>query len=132
MFIYCGVDAVPTDERQGKPIGSIGNESLKKAKFLCFVKRAVLRISPAKCDPAAWAKLAKQAGMKYVLMTSKHHDCFALYDSKVNDCDVMNFGAKRDLLEPLAKTVRAEGSSSDFTTLMLGLGRIPVARYTAT
>jgi alpha-L-fucosidase len=47
--------------------------------------------------------------MKYVVITSKHHDGFALYDSAVSDWDVMASGAKRDLLDPLAKATRARG-----------------------
>jgi hypothetical protein len=49
----------------------------------------------------------EKAGMKYVVITSKHHDGFALYDSAVSEWDVMASGAKRDLLTPLAKAVRA-------------------------
>jgi alpha-L-fucosidase len=62
----------------------------------------------AKYDPDAWAELAKRAGMKYVVITSKHHDGFGLYDSAVSEWDVMASGAKRDLLAPLAKAVRAQ------------------------
>jgi alpha-L-fucosidase len=58
-------------------------------------------------DPAAWADLAARAGMRYVVITAKHHDGFALYPSEVTDWDAMDAaGAKRDLLAPLAKEVR--------------------------
>ncbi len=61
-------------------------------------------------DPAAWADLAKKAGMRYVVITSKHHDGFALYPSEVTDWDAADAaGAKRDLLAPLAKAVRDQG-----------------------
>ena len=48
--------------------------------------------------------------MKYVVITSKHHDGFALYDSAVTDWNVASSSAKRDLLLPLAEAVRREGA----------------------
>jgi alpha-L-fucosidase len=60
-------------------------------------------------DPAEWAALAREAGMKYVVITSKHHDGFALWDSKLSDWDVLRTPHKQDLLAPLAEAVRAEG-----------------------
>ena len=41
--------------------------------------------NPVKYDPEGWVKMAKDAGMKYIVITSKHHDGFALFDSKVTD-----------------------------------------------
>lgn len=81
------------------------NGKIRIADYKGFAKD----FTAAKYDPVAWAKLAKSVGMKYVLITSKHHDGFALYDSEVTDWDVMNSGAGRDLLAPLAAAVRAEG-----------------------
>jgi alpha-L-fucosidase len=66
--------------------------------------------NPVKYNPEAWVKLAKEAGMKYLVITSKHHDGFALFDSKVTDWDVVDatpYG--KDLLKPLAKACKKEG-----------------------
>ena len=110
MFIHWGVYAVPAGEWQGKPIGGIGEWIMKNGKIpVADYKGFAKDFTAAKYDSAAWAKLAKKAGMKYVVITSKHHDGFALFDSKVTDWDVMNSGAKRDLLAPLASAVRGEG-----------------------
>lgn len=110
MFIHWGVYAVPAGEWQGKPVGGIGEWIMKNGKIpVADYKAFAKEFTAAKYDPVSWAKLAKAAGMKYVVITAKHHDGFALYDSAVTDWDVMNSGAKRDLLTPLAAAVRAEG-----------------------
>ena len=110
MFIHWGLYAVPGGEWQGKEIGGIGEWIMKNGKIpVADYKKFTKDFTAENYDPAAWAKLAKQAGMKYVVITSKHHDGFALYDSAVTDWDVMNSAAGRDLLAPLAESVRAEG-----------------------
>ncbi len=59
-------------------------------------------------DPAAWARAAKEAGMKYVVVTSKHHDGFCLWDSALTDYQATHTPAGRDLLRPLVDACRAE------------------------
>ena len=60
-------------------------------------------------DPAAWARAAKNAGMRYMVVTSKHHEGFCLWDSKLTDYKAPNTPAGRDLLRPLLDAFRAEG-----------------------
>jgi alpha-L-fucosidase len=61
-------------------------------------------------DPAAWAKLIKESGAKYAVMTSKHHDGVALWDTKAGDLNVVKkTPAGRDLVGPFCETLRAEG-----------------------
>jgi alpha-L-fucosidase len=112
MFIHWGVYAVPAGVYKDKPIGGIGewimnNAPVPVAEYRTYAKD----FTAANYDPAAWAALAKEAGMKYVVITSKHHDGFALYDSAASDWDVGNPScpAPDDLLTPLAKNVRAQG-----------------------
>jgi len=111
MFIHWGVYAVPAGEWQGKPVVGTGEWIMKKGKIpVADYKGFAKDFTAAKYDPSAWAKLAKEAGMKYVVITAKHHDGFALYDSAVTGWDAADAaGAKRDLLKPLAEAVRAEG-----------------------
>lgn len=111
MFIHWGVYAVPAGEWQGKPVNGIGEWIMKNGRIPVADYRAFARdFTAAKYDPAAWAALARRAGMKYVVITAKHHDGFALYDSAASDWNAVKAsGAGRDLLAPLAKAVRAEG-----------------------
>src|SRR5690606_26811422 len=68
------------------------------------------RFNPTAFDPDAWVRLAKQAGMRYITITSKHHDGFAMWDSQVSDYDVVDrtpYG--RDVLKQLADACAREG-----------------------
>ncbi len=66
--------------------------------------------NPTAFDAKAWVALAKNAGMKYITITSKHHDGFAMYDSKVSDYDIVDRTPyKKDVLKLLADECRAQG-----------------------
>jgi len=67
------------------------------------------RFNPAKCDMNAWAALAKRAGMKYVVMTSRHHDGFSLFDSRVSDFTSAKTRAGRDFVREYVTAVRKAG-----------------------
>jgi alpha-L-fucosidase len=60
-------------------------------------------------DPAAWARLFREAGAKYVVPVAEHHDGFAMYESDLTDWCAGKMGPKRDLIGELAQAVRAEG-----------------------
>jgi len=111
LFIHWGVYAVPAGEWQGKGVGGIGEWIMRNAKISVADYRAFAQnFTAARYDPQAWARLARTAGTKYVVITAKHHDGFALYDSAASDWNaVQASSAKRDLIAPLAKAVRAEG-----------------------
>jgi len=110
MFIHWGVYAVPAGEWEGETIRGIGEWIMRFRKIpVEKYKSYAPDFTAEHYDPGFWADLAQKAGMKYVVITSKHHDGFALYDSAVSDWDVMASGAKRDLLSPLADAVRARG-----------------------
>jgi alpha-L-fucosidase len=65
-------------------------------------------------DPTEWAQLAKDAGMGYVVLTTRHHDGFALWDSKVTDFNAAKLGPQRDLLVPYVEAMRAAGLKVGF------------------
>ena len=67
------------------------------------------RFNPAGFDAEAWILTAKQAGMKYVVLTSKHHDGFCLWDSKLTDYTIMNTPFHRDVVKELAAACRKHG-----------------------
>ena len=107
MFIHWGVYAVPAGEWEGETIRGIGEWIMRFRRIpVDTYKGFAPDFTAEKYDPEFWADLAQRAGMKYVVITAKHHDGFSLYDSAVSDWDVMASGAKRDLLTPLAEAVR--------------------------
>lgn len=65
-------------------------------------------------DPAQWCQLALDAGMGYVVLTTRHHDGFALWDSLANDFNAARLGPKRDLLLPYVESVRNAGLKVGF------------------
>ena len=65
-------------------------------------------------DAAAWARTAKQAGMRYMVLTTRHHDGFCLFDSKVSAYNSMNTPAHRDFVREFADACRAEGLKVGF------------------
>lgn len=108
MFIHWGVYAVPAGTYKDKQVAGIGEWIMSNAQIPVEEYKAYAsEFNPVKYDPDAWVRLAKDAGMKYIVITSKHHDGFALFDSKVTDWDVVDatpYG--KDLLKPLAQACR--------------------------
>ena len=73
------------------------------------------QFNPVNYNPGAWVKIAKDAGMKYLIITAKHHDGFALFDSKASNWNVVNstvYG--KDLLKPLADACKKQGIKLGF------------------
>lgn len=69
----------------------------------------------SKYDPKAWVDLIKESGAKYTVITTKHHDGVALWDTKVGDISVVkSTPAKRDLIAPFVKEVRKQGLKLGF------------------
>jgi len=111
MFIHWGVYAQPAGVYNGKDVPSIGEWIMANAKIPVADYKAFAKdFTASKYDPEAWASLAKRAGMRYVIITSKHHDGCTLFDSAVSDWTMVKAsGAKRDLIVPLEKAVRSQG-----------------------
>jgi alpha-L-fucosidase len=111
LFIHWGVYSVPAGEWKGKKHSTYGEWLMRHAKIpIAEYKELAREFTASKYDPKAWADLAKEAGMKYVVITSKHHDGFALFDSEASDWNAVKASAaKRDLIAPLAEAVRANG-----------------------
>lgn len=60
-------------------------------------------------NPSLWARLAKEAGMKYVVLTARHHDGFCLWDTKTTGWNAAKLGPERDLVSPFVEAMRSEG-----------------------
>ncbi|VGO15137.1 hypothetical protein PDESU_03718 [Pontiella desulfatans] len=111
MFIHWGVYAVPAGTYNGEQIKGIGEWIMLRGKIpVAEYKAYAKEFNPVNYDPVAWAQLAKAAGMRYVVITSKHHDGFALFPSAVSDWDIADASPYgKDLIGPLADAARAEG-----------------------
>lgn len=115
MFIHWGLYAVPAGTYNGKQISGIGEWIMNRGKIPVSQYRAYAKqFNPVNYNPEAWVKMAKDAGMKYIVITSKHHDGFALFDSKVTDWDVMATPYAKDLLKPLVEACHKEGMKIGF------------------
>ncbi|WP_423128577.1 alpha-L-fucosidase [Gaoshiqia sp. Z1-71] len=117
MFIHWGVYSLYGGEYKGY------NQAFGDAAWIlnrCKIPVAEYRenarqFNPVNYDPDAWAKMAKDAGMKYLIITAKHHDGFALFESKASDWNVVDatvYG--RDLLKPLAEACKKQGIKLGF------------------
>ncbi len=81
-----------------------------------FIEYARLadRFTPKQYDPSEWVALAKQAGMKYVVLTTRHHDGFCLFDSRVSPFTSVKTAAGRDLIAEFAYACHAAGMRMGF------------------
>lgn len=105
MFIHWGLYAIPA---RGEWVRSY--EEMSVDEYQQFFDE----FNPVNYDPRQWARLAKTAGMKYAVMTSKHHDGFCLFDSKLTDYKATNTPAGRDLIAEFVEAFRAEGLKVGF------------------
>ena len=105
MFIHWGLYALPARHEWVKNHEKITDEAYQKY-FDHF--------NPDLYNPADWVRAAKNAGMKYIVITSKHHEGFCLWDSKYTDYKAPKTPAGRDLLKPLVEAARAEGIKIGF------------------
>jgi len=100
MFIHWGLYALPARHEWVKNRERITDEEYQKY-FDHF--------NPDLYDPRAWARTARETGMKYVVVTTKHHEGFCLWDSKYTDYKATNTPYGKDLLRPLVEAFREEG-----------------------
>ncbi len=116
MFIHWGVYSVPAGFYQDKPVAGIGEWIMNRGKIpMEEYQQYAKEFNPVKFDAGQWVKIAKDAGMKYIVITSKHHDGFAMFDTKASDWDIMTASPfKRDPLKELAAACREEGIKLGF------------------
>ena len=72
------------------------------------------QFNPVKFNAVEWVRIAKAAGMKYIVFTSKHHDGFCMWDTKYTEYNIMNSPFKRDVMKELAEACRKEGMALGF------------------
>ncbi len=100
MFIHWGLYSIPA---RGEWVRS--TERMTVEDYQPFFDS----FNPVDYDPKIWAKAAKEAGMRYAVMTAKHHDGFCLFDSALTDYKATNTPAGRDLVREYVDAFRAEG-----------------------
>jgi alpha-L-fucosidase len=101
LFIHWGVYSV-----LGKGEWVMNNDKMTVSEY----EKLPPQFNPTEFDPAEWVGLAKAAGMKYITITSKHHDGFAMFDSKLTDWDIVDRTPyKKDVLKMLADECRKQG-----------------------
>lgn len=105
MFIHWGIYAIPARGEWVKQ-----QESIHDSEYQPFFET----FDPVNYDPREWARAAREAGMQYAVMTSKHHDGFCLFDSKYTDYKATNTLAGRDLIREYLDAFRAEGLKVGF------------------
>ncbi len=103
MFIHWGPYAVPAGIHKGEEIDGTGEWIMDRADIPVEEYEEYARqFNPEQYNADDWVRIASVAGMKYIVITSKHHDGFSLWDSEVTEYDVMDFSPiKRDLLGEL-------------------------------
>jgi alpha-L-fucosidase len=111
MFIHWGLYAVPAGEYNGKRAERIGEwimewANIPRAEYEKFAPQ----FNPVKFDAREWVRIAKDAGMKYIVITSKHHDGFAMYGSHVSQYDIVDATPyHKDPIRALAMEAKKQG-----------------------
>lgn len=107
MFIHWGLYSIPAGEWQGKT--NYGEWILEETHMpVSEYEKYAARFNPTKFNATEWVRAAKAAGIKYIVITSKHHDGFALYPSDLTDWDIRRTPFQRDPLAELAAACKTE------------------------
>ncbi len=104
LFIHWGLYCIPAGEWKGQPIAGIGEWIMNRAKIpVAEYEKLAAQFNPVKFNAEEWVQMAQDAGMKYIVITSKHHDGFAMYHSEVSKYNIYDATPfKRDPLKELA------------------------------
>jgi alpha-L-fucosidase len=116
MFIHWGLYSIPAGTWDGKQIPSIGEWIMNEASIpVADYKALAAKFNPVGFSAHDIVALAKSAGMKYIVITAKHHDGFAMFDSKANDFNIVAATPfQRDPLKELAEEARRQGIKLGF------------------
>ncbi len=116
MFIHWGIYSVAGGEWNGVDYGKeMGGSSAEWIQLQAQIPKdeyaqLAKRFNPVKFDADRWVRIAKRAGMKYMVITAKHHDGFSMFDSAMTDFDIVDATPfKRDVIKELADACRKEG-----------------------
>ena len=108
MFIHWGLYAVPAGEWEGTTNHAEWIRTTAQIPLETY-DEFVEQFDPVEFDAEEWVKMAKDAGMRYIVITSKHHDGFCLFNSEYTDFDIMSTPFKRDILKELSDACAGQG-----------------------
>jgi alpha-L-fucosidase len=108
LFIHWGLYSVPAGEWKGETNHAEWIRTTAQIPLTEYEK-FVQQFNPVKFNAEEWVKAAKEAGMKYIVITSKHHDGFNMFDSKETDFDIMSTPFHRDVMKELSEACKKEG-----------------------
>jgi alpha-L-fucosidase len=133
MFIHWGLYSIPAGVWKGERVTDIYSEQIMLRAPIPLAEYTPLaqQFNPQQWDPKAVAKLAKDAGMKFIVLTAKHHDGFSLFGTKLTNYNaVAGTPYQRDIVKELADAARAEGLSFGvyFSTIDWHWGSVPDKR----
>ena len=116
MFIHWGLYAVPAGTWNGKQIPGIGEWIMNNAKIpVADYEKLAAQFDPTKFNADEWVEMAKSAGVKYIVITAKHHDGFAMFKSDANKFNIVDATPfKRDPLRELAIACHKQGIKLGF------------------
>jgi len=112
MFIHWGLYCITAGEWNGQPVNGISSWIMSEENGKIPVeeyRELVHQFNPVKFSAQEWVQIAKDAGVKYIILTSKHHEGFCLFDSKYTDYDVMSTPFQRDILKELSDECHKQG-----------------------
>src|ERR1700733_852112 len=111
MFIHWGLYALPAGYWGGKPVPRIGEWIMNPAKIpVAQYEKLAAKFDPVRFDADQWVSVARNAGMKYIVITAKHHDGFAMFSSKVSKYNIVDATPfHRDPMKELAAACRRQG-----------------------
>ncbi|MBV1887685.1 MAG: alpha-L-fucosidase, partial [Urechidicola sp.] len=111
LFIHWGVYSIPAGVWEGKQIEKLGEQIMRHADIsVSDYEEIAKQFNPVNFDADAIVKLAKNAGMKYVILTSKHHDGFAMFKSDATEYNIVDYTPyKKDILKELAEACKNNG-----------------------
>jgi alpha-L-fucosidase len=116
LFIHWGIYAVPAGTWRGEKIAGIGEWIMKRAQIpVAEYEKLTDEFNPVEFDANEWVKMAKEAGQRYIVITSKHHDGFCMYHSQVTDYNIVDATPfDRDPIAELAEACRGHGLKLGF------------------
>jgi alpha-L-fucosidase len=123
MFIHWGIYSIPAGIYNGHDMSVDGSQGAGSAEWIMHnlkipvatYKLFAKQFNPTEYNPEQWVQMAKAAGMKYIVITTKHHEGFALFDSKYSDWNVVKatpYG--KDLIRPFVDACRKYGMKIGF------------------